>query len=81
VPRCSFLGSGDDLELAFDPLQEGLAILVALLIGPDCLDLVLGETLDLLLYLPDAQPVVADYGDIIGVLAGFLSLMQEQMGM
>jgi hypothetical protein len=58
------------LELAVDPLEEGLAVL---LVGADGLDVVLGEALELLLYLPYAQLVVVVDGEILGILAAFLA--------
>src|SRR5215210_2011663 len=63
------------LELVVDPLEEGLAVFVVLLVGADGLDVVLGETFYFLLYLPDAQFVVVVYGKVLGILAGLLGLV------
>src|SRR3712207_678172 len=56
------------LNLATERLQEGLAVLVVLLVVADGLDVVLREALDLLLDLPDAEVVVVLEGHL-GVLA------------
>src|SRR3712207_1896376 len=64
----------DRLDSGVERLQQGLAVLVVLLVVADGLYVVLGEPLYLLPYLPDAEVVVVLEGHL-GVLAGLLRLV------